>query len=63
MKGEIMTSKELLYIDDSLSHLENIDKFIDIACESSADDKICNKLETIRKKDIEIYNSFCKLLK
>ncbi len=58
----IMTEKELLYIDDALSHLEQIHEFCMTYETDVEDDDLKKEMREVMKKTSEIHNKFIKLL-
>lgn len=57
-----MTSKELLYIDDTLGHLELVDEYLESVCDCLEDDS--NELiMDIKEKNKKMFDDFMKLLK
>jgi len=57
-----MSEKELMYIDDALSHLEQIDKIVN-SVKKDVDDDVCSFLEKLIEKNDKVYTSFYKLVK
>ncbi|HBA37806.1 MAG TPA: hypothetical protein DCY94_03705 [Firmicutes bacterium] len=55
-----MTEKELLYIDDILGHITNMEEFLDIYACTLEDDKMNNCLESLCKLNKDAYKKFYK---
>lgn len=60
--GNIMSEKELMYIDDALSHLEQIDSIVK-SVKDSCEEDICTYLDKLLEKNKKTFTSFYKLLK
>ena len=57
-----MTGKELMYIDDTLGHLELIGEYIDNVCDCLEDD--ANSLiMDIKDQNQKMFDDFMKLIK
>lgn len=57
-----MSEKELLYIDDTLSHLKQIDEFCNDYIVSIEDDTLKNVVDNLITKNNEVYKKVYKLL-
>lgn len=57
-----MTEKELLYIDDVLGHITNMEEYLDLYAESLEDDKFKNVVEKLGKLNKEAYKKFYKII-
>lgn len=57
-----MTEKELLYVDDLLSHLEQMNEFYNTYIVDLEDEALKDIIEGIIKENKEIHKKFCKLL-
>jgi len=57
-----MSEKELLYIDDVLSHLRNMNDFLNNYIVSIEDDNFKDVLEDLEKNKKELYKKFYKLI-
>ena len=57
-----MSEKELMYVDDALAHLKQIDKLIE-SVKNDKEEDICSFLEKLQDKNNKMYKDFYKLLK
>ena len=57
-----MTGKELMYIDDTLGHLELVDEYIDSICDCLEDDANTLIMD-IKKENQKMFDDFMKLIK
>lgn len=57
-----MTNKELMYIDDTLGHLELVDEYIDSICDCLEDDANTLIMD-IKKENQKMFDDFMKLIK
>ncbi len=57
-----MTSKELLYIDDTLGHLELVCEYLDSVCDCLEDDAN-DLIMDIKEKNQKMFDDFMKLIK
>ena len=57
-----MSEKELMYIDDTLSHLEQIDCIVK-SVKESCDEDVCTYLDKLLERNKKTFTSFYKLLK
>lgn len=57
-----MTSKELLYIDDTLGHLELVCEYLDSVCDCLEDDAN-DLIMDIKDKNQKMFDDFMKLIK
>ncbi len=57
-----MTEKELLYIDDILGHITNMEEYLDMYAASLEDEKFSNVVEELGKLNRESYKKFYKTL-
>lgn len=55
-----MTEKELLYIDDVLGHITNMEDFLDLYAGSLENDKSRTVLEDLSKLNKDAYKKFYK---
>ena len=61
--GDIMSEKELLYVEDALSHLEYFKRHLCINKECLTEEKEVAMLKKIDKKIDQMYQDFYNLLK
>lgn len=57
-----MSEKELLYIDDTLSHLKQLEDFCKEYSNDLDNENFYNNLEEVIKKSKELFQKFYKLL-
>ena len=57
-----MTEKELLYIDDVLSQLEQMNEFYNTYIIDLEDEMLKDIIDDVIKQNREIHKKFCKLL-
>ena len=57
-----MTQKELLYYEDAIGHLDNINKLIDSFLSNITDDKLKTFLEEKKETNINLRNNLNDLL-
>jgi len=57
-----MSEKELMYVEDSLSHLEQLHTFCDNTILDIEDDDISNAIEKIMDDNKKVFNDFFALL-
>lgn len=58
--GKNMTEKELLYIDDILGHINNMEEFLDLYADGLENDKSKTVLEDLSKLNKDAYKKFYK---
>lgn len=58
-----MSDKELMYIDDTLGHLEQFNEYSKYLCSVISDEKICELITKIRKTNKKTFDSFYNLVK
>lgn len=58
-----MSEKELLYVEDTLSHLEYLKRHLCINKECLTEEKAVSNLKKIEKKVDSMYQTFYELLK
>lgn len=57
-----MSEKELLYIEDTLSHMTALNDFLKNYIIGVQDEKLKSSLEELEEKNKDIYKKFYKLL-
>ena len=57
-----MSDKELMYIDDTLSHLKQFNNYLCYLKECSNDD-VCEVINNVEGKNKDIYDNFYSLIK
>ena len=58
-----MSNKELLYIEDTLGHLEQVIEYFDNSNLDELDKDVCLFINKLRDSYKKMFNSFYKLLK
>lgn len=58
-----MSDKELMYIDDTLGHLEQFNEYSKYLCNIISDEIICDLIKKIRKTNKKTFDSFYNLVK